>query len=72
MEFLFGLVSFSCLGDSGPGLGLEKKKIERRKIEMPARSRRQQRWAFAVKGEKWARKHHFDKIQRKRKRKRKK
>jgi hypothetical protein len=36
---------------------------------MPARSRRQQRWAYAVKGAKWARKHHFNKLARKRKRK---
>lgn len=36
---------------------------------MPAKSRRQQRWAFAVKGEKWARAHHFDKLKTKRKRK---
>jgi hypothetical protein len=34
---------------------------------MPAKSRRQQRWAFAVKGAKWARKHHFDKVRRGRK-----
>ena len=36
---------------------------------MPARSRRQQRWAFAVKGPKWARKHHFDRLKRRKKRK---
>jgi hypothetical protein len=29
---------------------------------MPAKSRRQQRWAFAVKGERWARAHHFDRV----------
>lgn len=29
---------------------------------MPAKSRRQQKWAFAVKGEKWARAHHFDEL----------
>jgi len=29
---------------------------------MPAKSRRQQKWAFAVKGEKWAKAHHFDKV----------
>lgn len=29
---------------------------------MPARSRRQQQWAFAVKGEKWAKAHHFDTV----------
>jgi hypothetical protein len=29
---------------------------------MPAKSRRQQKWAFATKGEKWARKHHFDEL----------
>lgn len=27
---------------------------------MPAVSRAQQKWAFANKGEAWARKHHFD------------
>lgn len=27
---------------------------------MPAVSRQQQKWAFAVKGDAWARKHHFD------------
>jgi hypothetical protein len=27
---------------------------------MPAVSRQQQKWAFAVKGEAWARAHHFD------------
>ena len=27
---------------------------------MPAKSQKQRRWAFGVKGEKWARKHHFD------------
>ena len=36
---------------------------------MPASSHRQRRWAFAVKGEAWARKHHFDRVEpRKRKR----
>lgn len=30
---------------------------------------RQRRWAFAVKGEAWARAHHFDKVQRKKRRK---
>ena len=29
---------------------------------MPAKSRKQQKWAFGVKGEKWARAHHFDKL----------
>jgi len=29
---------------------------------MPAKSRRQQKWAFAVKGEKWAKAHHFDEL----------
>ena len=29
---------------------------------MPAKSRRQQKWAFATKGEAWAKKHHFDKV----------
>ncbi len=29
---------------------------------MPAKSRRQQKWAFATKGEKWAKEHHFDKV----------
>jgi hypothetical protein len=37
---------------------------------MPAVSRKQQRWAFAVKGEAWARKHHYDHVD-KRKRRRK-
>ena len=27
---------------------------------MPARSEAQRKWAFAVKGEAWARKHHMD------------
>ena len=27
---------------------------------MPAVSQAQRKWAFSVKGEKWARKHHFD------------
>jgi len=27
---------------------------------MPARSQKQRRWAFGVKGAAWARKHHFD------------
>lgn len=27
---------------------------------MPAVSRQQQKWAFAVKGAVWARRHHFD------------
>lgn len=27
---------------------------------MPPKSRKQQRWAFGVKGEKWAREHHMD------------
>jgi len=27
---------------------------------MPARSQAQRRWAFGVKGEKWARAHHYD------------
>jgi len=27
---------------------------------MPARSEQQRKWAFAVKGEKWARAHHYD------------
>lgn len=27
---------------------------------MPARSQAQRRWAFGVKGARWARKHHFD------------
>jgi hypothetical protein len=27
---------------------------------MPAKSQKQRRWAFGVKGEKWARNHHFD------------
>jgi hypothetical protein len=27
---------------------------------MPAKSQKQRRWAFGVKGEKWARSHHFD------------
>jgi hypothetical protein len=35
---------------------------------MPAKSRKQQRWAFAVKGAAWARKHHFDRVKGKRKR----
>jgi len=29
---------------------------------MPAKSRAQQKWAFAVKGEKWAKAHHFDEL----------
>lgn len=29
---------------------------------MPAKSRQQQKWAFAVKGEKWAKAHHFDEL----------
>jgi len=29
---------------------------------MPAKSEKQRRWAFANKGEKWARAHHFDKV----------
>jgi hypothetical protein len=29
---------------------------------MPAKSRRQQKWAYAVKGEAWAKAHHFDKV----------
>lgn len=29
---------------------------------MPAVSERQRRWAFAVKGPAWARRHHFDKL----------
>jgi hypothetical protein len=29
---------------------------------MPAVSREQQRWAFAVKGATWARAHHFDQL----------
>lgn len=37
---------------------------------MPAKSARQRRWAFAVKGKAWAKKHHFDKLVRKRKKKR--
>ncbi len=27
---------------------------------MPAKSEAQRRWAFGVKGEAWARRHHFD------------
>ena len=27
---------------------------------MPAKSEQQRQWAFSVKGEKWAKKHHFD------------
>jgi hypothetical protein len=27
---------------------------------MPAKSEAQRKWAFAVKGEDWAKKHHFD------------
>ena len=27
---------------------------------MPAKSEAQRKWAFAVKGEKWAKAHHFD------------
>jgi hypothetical protein len=27
---------------------------------MPAKSQKQRRWVFGVKGEKWAKKHHFD------------
>ena len=27
---------------------------------MPAKSEAQRRWAYGVKGEKWAEKHHFD------------
>lgn len=27
---------------------------------MPAKSEKQRRWAFGVKGEAWARRHHFD------------
>lgn len=29
---------------------------------MPARSRQQQKWAFATKGPKWAKAHHFDEL----------
>ena len=29
---------------------------------MPAKSRKQQKWAFANKGEAWARAHHMDKV----------
>lgn len=29
---------------------------------MPAQSRKQQKWAFGAKGEKWAREHHFDEV----------
>lgn len=32
---------------------------------MPAKSRKQQKWAFGAKGEKWARAHHFDKVSKK-------
>jgi hypothetical protein len=28
----------------------------------PARSEKQRRWAFGVKGKKWAKAHHFDKL----------
>jgi hypothetical protein len=28
----------------------------------PARSRQQQRWAFAAKGEAWSKRHHFDEL----------
>ncbi len=38
---------------------------------MPAVSERQRRWAFAVKGEAWARKHHFDVLDTARKKARK-
>ena len=27
---------------------------------MPAKSQQQRKWAFGAKGEKWAKKHHFD------------
>jgi hypothetical protein len=37
---------------------------------MPAKSRKQQKWAYAVKGAAWARRHHFNKL-RKTSRKRK-
>jgi hypothetical protein len=36
---------------------------------MPARSNKQRRWAFAVKGPAWAKRHHFDKVRRSRKKK---
>jgi hypothetical protein len=36
---------------------------------MPAKSQKQRRWAFAVKGPKWARAHHFDKVRKGRKKK---
>jgi hypothetical protein len=39
---------------------------------MPARSRKQQKWAFAAKGEKWAKAHHFDTVKPKKKTTRKK
>lgn len=29
-------------------------------VNMPAKSQSQRRWAFGVKGEKWAREHHYD------------
>lgn len=36
---------------------------------MPAKSEKQRRWAFATKGAAWAKKHHFDKVKRGRKKK---
>jgi hypothetical protein len=35
---------------------------------MPARSEKQRRWAFARKGKAWAKRHHFDRVRRRRKR----
>lgn len=36
---------------------------------MPARSEKQRRWAFANKGAAWAKRHGFDKIRKKKKKK---
>jgi len=33
----------------------------------PARSKKQMRWAFAAKGAAWARRHHFNRLRRRRK-----